>query len=197
MLDFRSLIMSVEDAMKVLAMFADANGVVKVEDKLGGASHQARLVSTKATKNTTPKESALQYVNDSPASVFAVNVTIKGTRGRAKHPVPDRMFIAFYTKAAILKGVDKDGPALGIHTNCTTFQRVGELEMGKTFGLPLCAVECDFALKDIPADPNPKRSATPYAAFWEKYISTKFHGHNVANLNNSRYDMRLVFVTEE
>ena len=183
--------------MRTLSVFVDENGVVKVEDKLGGHRHQARLVYSKATKDMTPKQSALQYVTNSPASVFAVNVTIKGTRGRAKHPVPDRMFIAFYLKAAILDGVEKDGPALGIHTNCTTFQRVGELEMGKTFGLPLCAVECDFALKDIPADTNPSRAATPYAAFWEKYISTKFHGHNVANLNNSRYDMRLVFVTEE
>ena len=194
---FRDRIMSVADALRVLALFADAEGVVKVEDKLGGAGHEARLAAAKVPKDTTPIDSAVQYVMDSPAAVFAVNVTIMGTRGRAKYPVPDRMVVACYPKAAVLAGVQDFGPTFGIHTNCVTFHRVGAREATQTFGLPLCAVECPFALKDIPADPNPKRAATPYAAFWEKHISTTFHGHNVANLNNSRYDMRLEFVNND
>lgn len=192
--DFMSRVMSIEAALAVLALFMDENGVVEVEDKLGGSGHEARLVSTKATIGMTALESAIKYVLNSPAKVFAVNVTKTGTRGRAKHPVADKMFCAFYSKAQILAGLEKLGPAFTVHTNCVTFHKVGIMPMTSTFGLPLCAVECPFGLKDIPADSNPRRAATPYAAFWERWISSTFHGHNVANLNNSRYDMRLVFV---
>ena len=192
---FRDTVVSVEEAIAILSLLADAEGIVKVEDKLGGPSHEARLASTKATKDTTPIQSAIQYIIDSPADVFAVNVTIAGTRGRAKHPMPDRMFTAFYTKAAVLAGARAFGPTFTVHTNCVTFHRVGAREMTQTLGLPLCAVECPFALKDIPADYS--RPNTPYAKYWETYISTTFHGHNVANLQNSRYDMRLVFVSND
>lgn len=188
-------IISVEAAIEILAQFADADGIVKVEDKLGGQRHHARFSSTKADKHTDPQQSAMMYVTDSPASVFAMNATIKGTRGKAKTPIPDRMCVVFYTKEAVLNAVAEFGPALQVHTNCTTLARVGEIEMQRTFGTPLCAVECEFALKDVPADPS--RPQAPYAKAWENYLSTKFHSHNVANLNNSRYDMRMVFVTEE
>ena len=192
-MNFRNRIMSVEDAKAVLAMFANPDGVVKVEDKLGGASHEARLVS-KILKNGTPHESAIQYIKDSPADVFVINVTIKGTRGRAKNPVPDRMFAAFYLKSAILEGATKFGPTFTVHTNCVTFHRMGEREVGQTFGLPLCAIECPFTLKDIQGDYS--RPQAPYAKFWENFISQTFHGHNVANLLNSKYDMQLVFISE-
>lgn len=187
-------IVSVETAIAILAQFADEDGVVMVEDKLGGYRHRARFVSTKADKHTDPQQSAIMYVTDSPASVFAMNVTIKGTRGKAKTPVPDKMCVVFYVKDAVLNAVTEFGPALQVHTNCTTLTKVGEVDMQRTFGTPLCAVECEFALKDVPADPS--RPQAPYAKAWENYLSTKFHGHNVANLNNSRYDMRLKFVTE-
>lgn len=188
-------IVSVETAIAILSQFADENGVVMVEDKLGGHRHHARFVSTKADKRTDPQQSAIMYITDSPASVFAMNAVIKGTRGKAKTPIPDRMCVVFYVKDAVLDAVTEFGPALQVHTNCTTLTRVGEIEMQRTFGTPLCAVECEFALKDVPADPS--RPQAPYAKAWENYLSTKFHGHNVANLNNSRYDMRLKFVTEE
>lgn len=188
-------IVSPAQAMSILSKFADHDGVLKVEDKLGGARHAARFVSTKATKETTPKASAEMYISDSPATVFAFNATIQGTRGRAKNPVPDRMVIVFYTKDAVLKGATDFGPALKVHTSCTTLYSVTETNMQRTFGSPLCAVECPFALKDIPADLS--RPQTPYAKFWENYISTTFHGHNVANLHNSRYDMRIVFVNND
>lgn len=189
---FEDRITSIHQALDILSLFADAEGVVKVEDKLGGARHEARLSSPKATKTTTPLDSAIQYVLDSPATVFAVNVTIMGTRGRAKFPKPDRMFIAFYTKDAILRGVRDFGPALTIHTNCVTFHKVGVMDMASTFGLPICAVECGFGLKDVQADRS--RPTAPYAKWWETYISATFHGHNVANLHNSKYDMRIILV---
>lgn len=192
---FRDTIVSVEEAIAILSLFADAEGVVKVEDKLGGPTHEARLAAAKVSEDTTPKQSAIQYIMDSPADVFAVNVTTTGTRGRAKYPQPDRMYSAFYPKAAILAGAKAFGPTFTIHTNCVTFHRVGAREMTQTFGLPLCAVECPFALKDVPADNS--RPTAPYAKAWENYLSTTFHAHNVANLNGSRYDMRLKFVNND
>ena len=183
-----------DHAVTLLRSYTDNDGILRGEDKLGGHRHMARLTVAKAKDDMTAYESAIQYVLDSPASVFVVNVVKTGTRGRAKTPIPDRMFAAFYTKEAILRGVKERGIALAIHTNCVCFARVGIREMTQTFGLPICAIECPFALKDIPASPNPKRSATPYAAYWETFLSSTLHAHNVANLNNSRYDMRLVFV---
>lgn len=191
----KDYIVSVETAIEILSRFTNDDGVVTVEDKLGGQSHHARFSSTKADKHTDPQQSAIMYVTDSPAKVFAMNATIKGTRGKAKTPIPDRMCVVFYTKEAVLNAVTEFGPSLKIHTNCTTLTRVGEVEMQRTFGTPLCAVECEFALKDVPADHS--RPQAPYAKAWETYLSTKFHGHNVANLHNSRYDMRLVFVNKD
>lgn len=188
----RDFVMTPEKALATLSLLAPT-GVLKVEDKLGGNRHEARLVS-KAAKDTTPLESAIKYIIDSPAQVFAVNVTTQGTRGRSKVNVPDKMFVAFYTKAQILKGVKDFGPTFTIHTNCVTFHSVTELSHAKTFGMPLCAVECPFALKDVPRDDT--RPQAPYAKAWETFLSTLFHGHNVANLNNSRYDMRLEFIND-
>lgn len=192
--DIRSRIMTMEDAKIVLFPYSH-EGVVKAEDKLGGNSHEARMASTHATKDSTPVESALMYIAESPADVFAVNLTIPGTRGRAKVKVADRMFVAFYTTDAIERGVRKFGKALTVHTNCVTFHSVTAMNMTQTFGLPLCMVECPFTMTDLPRDDT--RPQAPYAKAWETWISSTFHAHNVANLRNSKYDMRIVFVEHD
>lgn len=191
----KNYIVPVEVAIQILSQYADEDGIVKGEAKLGGNRHAARFVSTKADKRTNPQASALMYINDSPASVFMFNAVIKGTRGKAKTPIPDRMVAVFYTKDAVLKGATEFGPALKVHTNCTTLYYVDEMPMQRTFGTPLCAIECPFALKDAPADPS--RPQAPYAKAWENFLSTTLHCHNVANLNNSRYDLRIMFVNND
>lgn len=184
---FMQTVMEPEQAVMILAMFGD-----KVECKLGGKRHCARFVSTKASSEATPWESAEQYLLESPADTFCFNVTIMGTRGRAKNPVPDRMYSAFYTKAQVLQGFAKRGSALDVHTGCIVLYDVALQDMFTTFGLPVCAIECPWALKDIPAAANPRRSQTPYAATWENNTSSVLHANNVANLNGSRYDVRIV-----
>ena len=191
----KNYIVPVEVAIRILSQYADEDGIVKGEAKFGGSNHAARFVSTKADKHTDPQTSALMYINDSPANVFMFNATIKGTRGKAKTPIPDRMVVVFYTKDAVLKGATDFGPALKVHTNCTTLYHVGEMQMQKTFGTPLCAVECPFTLKDAPTDPS--RPQAPYAKAWETFLSTTLHCHNVANLNHSRYDLRFMFVNND
>lgn len=177
-------------AMEMLKAYAE-DGVLRVEDKLGGHRHCARL-ATQIDGDETPIVSAIRYVTESPAQVFAINVTLMGTRGAAKTKVADRMFCAFYTKAQVLRALNNFGYALKIHTNCVCIASVTLTNMFRSFGLPIVAVETPFALKDVPSDPT--RPTAPYAKAWESWISTEAHGHNVANLNNLRYDMRIVFI---
>lgn len=192
--DIRWYIMTTEEAKATLYPFTQ-NGVLKGEVKLGGNSHEARMASCHSTKDMTAHQSAILYVDESPADVFVVNLTLSGTRGRAKVKVKDRMFAAFYPKAAIEEGVRKFGPAFTNHTNCVTFHSVTAMNMTATFGLPLCMVECPFTMTDLPRDD--KRPQAPYAKAWETWISSTFHAHNVANLYHSKYDFRIVFVEHD